>query len=404
MVGFGRTIWSRRFGETEYGLKLIPVGGYVKMIGMYPPKPPKADSGSPGRWSSLIEQARAEARAEVGPEDEDRQFYQRAIWQRVTVMLGGPMTNFLLAVLLMGGVVVGYGMSQETTTVGSVSKCVLSVTAPVDATCSSNDQLAPAAQAGLLPGDRIVSFAGTRITKWSQVRTLIRASAGRSVSITVERGGQQVELTITPVRDRRYMINADGLPLRGKDGAYLTEETGFAGIGPMVAPVPQPVTRVPGMIWGQLASAMSMVTSVPEKMVGVAKAIVGVAPRDPLSPVSVIGVGRVAGEVASGKGISEGSSVASRFASLIMLLGGLNLALFVINLVPLLPLDGGHVAGALWEGLRRSAARVFRRPDPGPVDTVRALPLIYAVATVLFGMGAMLILADLVSPISLSGG
>jgi membrane-associated protease RseP (regulator of RpoE activity) len=407
MVGFGRTIWSRRIGETEYGLKAVPLGGYVRMIGMYPPRRDAgnaAGAGRQGRWGSLIEQARAEARAEVGPGDEGRQFYQRPIWQRMIVMLGGPSMNLVLAVLLMGGVVVGYGLPEETTTVGSVSKCVLPVNAPDGATCSAKDRVAPAAQAGLLPGDRIVSFAGARISDWSQVRTLIRSHAGSPVPVVVRRDGREVALTITPVKDRRYVLDADGRPVKGSDGTYLTEETGFAGIGPRVETVPQPVSEVPGLVWSQIAAAAGVIVNVPEKMVGVAKAIVGIAPRDPESPVSVVGVGRAAGEVASGEGISAGSSVSSRIASLVLLLGGLNLALFVINLVPLLPLDGGHVAGALWEGVRRTAARVLRRPDPGPVDTVRALPLIYAVATVLFGMGAMLIIADLVSPVPLSGG
>jgi membrane-associated protease RseP (regulator of RpoE activity) len=402
MIGFGRTLWSRKVGETEYGVKAFPLGGYVRMIGMYPPKPAGAgDNASTGRWSAVIEQARADARAEVGPDDEGRQFYQRPVWQRIVVMLGGPTMNLVLAVLLIGGAVVSYGIPQETTTIGLVSKCVVPVNAPRDVTCSDQDRPTPAAVAGLLPGDRIVSFAGTSVTEWTKVRTLIRSNAGRAVPIVVDRGGKRVDLTITPIRDQRPVLDADGLPIMADDGTYRTEETGFAGIGPKVATVPQPVSKVPALIWDQVAAAAGLVTGIPEKMVGVAEAIVGLAPRDPASPVSVIGIGRAAGEVASGEGVSKGSSAASRAASLVLMLGGLNLAMFVLNLVPLLPLDGGHVAGALWEGVRRSAARVLRRPDPGPVDTVRALPLIYAVATVLFGMGAMLILADLVSPVPL---
>lgn len=403
MVGFGRTIWSRRVGETEYGLKLIPLGGYVRMIGMYPPRPVASGRARGGRWSEVIEQARAEARAEVGPGDEDRQFYQRPVWQRVIVMLGGPTMNLLLAVLLVGGVLVGYGLPQETTTIGTVSACVLPVTAPENATCTSSDRPTPAAEAGLRPGDRIVSFAGTTVTEWDQLRTLIRSNAGRSVPVTVERDGQRVELTLTPVKDQRWALDASGQRIKGPDGTYLTEQTGFAGITPHTDLVRQPVSAVPEVIWSQLSAAAVLVVNVPEKMVGVGKAILGLAPRDPESPVSVIGIGRVAGEVASGEGVSAGSPVGSRVASVILLVAGLNLALFVLNLVPLLPLDGGHVAGALWEALRRSVAKVLRRPDPGPVDTVRALPLIYAVATVLFAMGAMLILADLVSPVRLTG-
>lgn len=404
MVGFGRTVWSRRIGDTEYGLKALPFGGYVRMIGMYPPKSPRSSGRlSTGRWSAIIEQARADARAEVGPDDEGRQFYQRPVWQRVIVMLGGPMMNLLLAVLLIGAVVVGYGLVEQTTRVGSVSQCVLPVNASASRTCTSSDPAAPAAAAGVRPGDRIVAFAGQEISSWKQVQTLIRANAGNEVPLTVERAGQRVDLTITPIRDQRPVLDENGQPRRGSDGKYLTQPVGFAGIGPESELVRQPVTAVPGIIWDQVSGAVGLVLDLPQKMVGVAKAVLGLQERDPTSPVSVVGVGRVAGELASGQGISEGATVGSRVASVIMLLGGLNLALFVLNLVPLLPLDGGHVAGALWEGLRRSVARALRRPDPGPVDTVRALPIIYGVAVVLFGMGALLILADLVSPVNLGG-
>ena len=351
----------------------------------------------------MIEQARAEARAEVGPGDEGREFYQRPVWQRVIVMLGGPTMNLLLAVVLFGGVLVGYGLPQQTTTIDTVSACVLPVTAPRNATCTSSDRPAPAAVAGVKPGDKIVSFAGAAVADWDQMRNLIRANAGRTVPLVVERGGRRVTLTITPIRDQRWAFDASGQRIKGPDGTYLTVPTGFAGIGPTTERVRQPVTAVPGVVWSQLGSAAALIVTVPEKMVGVGKAVLGIAPRDPESPVSVIGIGRVAGEVASGEGVSAGSSVGSRAASLILLLASLNLALFAINMVPLLPLDGGHVAGALWEALRRSAAKLLRRPDPGPVDTVRALPLIYAVGTLLFAMGALLIVADVVSPVKLTG-
>lgn len=402
MIGFGRVLWSRRFGETEYGFKLIPVGGYVRMIGMYPPRS-ASGRGSSGRWADAIEQAREEARSEVGPGDEGRQFYQRPVWQRMTVMLGGPTMNLLFAVLLVGGVLVGYGVPTETTTVGSVVGCVLPVNAPEGTQCSSSARPAPAAQAGLKPGDRIVSFAGTSVSEWAQVRNLIRANAGHAVPVVVERDGQRLTVNLTPIKDQRYVLDAKGQPVKGTDGKYLTEATGFAGIGARYERVRQPVSEVPKVIWGQFTGVADLIVNVPEKMVGVGKAILGLAPRDPESPVSILGVTRVAGEVASGEGVSAGSSVGARIASLVLLLAGLNLALFALNLVPLLPLDGGHVAGAVWEGLRRSVAKVLRRPDPGPVDTVRALPLIYAVATVLVVMGAMLIVADVVSPVQMTG-
>lgn len=403
MVGFGATLWSRKVGETEYGIKAVPFGGYVRMIGMYPPKSPHAaERSKPGRWSAIIEQAREDARAEVGPGDEGRQFYQRPVWQRTIVMLGGPTMNLILATAIIGGIAIGYGIAEQTTTIETVSKCVLPMNAPASRTCSASDTPAPAAAAGILPGDKLVSFAGQPVTSWEQTRKLIRASGGSPVPVTVERGGHRLQLTITPVSAERPVLNSDGTIVKGEDGKGVTERVGFAGLSPTTEAVQQPVTAVPGIIWEYVSGTLGVVVTMPAKMLGVAKAALGLADRDPAGPVSVIGIGRMAGEVANGS-IAPDSTVTDRVIGLLTLVGGLNLALFVFNLIPLLPLDGGHVAGALWEGLRRGVARVLRRPDPGPVDTVRALPLVYAVASVLIGMGVLLMYADLVSPVRLNG-
>ena len=139
-------------------------------------------------------------------------------------------------------------------------------------------------------------------------------------------------------------------------------------------------------------------------MVGVWNAAFGDAEREVDSPMSVVGVGRVAGEVSSGKyDALVGESVGDKLWVILSLLAGLNFMLFVFNLIPLLPLDGGHVAGALWEGLKRSAARLVGRPDPGYVDVAKALPVAYTVSVVLLGASLLLIYADLVNPVNLGG-
>lgn len=131
MVGFGRTIWSRKKGETEYGLKLIPLGGYIRMIGMFPPKKDEeyGRTASSSPWRTMIEDARQAVAEEVRPEDAHRQFYQRKPWKRVIVMFGGPFMNLILAVVIFSGILMGYGTPEPTTTVGKVSECVLPATA-----------------------------------------------------------------------------------------------------------------------------------------------------------------------------------------------------------------------------------------------------------------------------------
>jgi membrane-associated protease RseP (regulator of RpoE activity) len=159
---------------------------------------------------------------------------------------------------------------------------------------------------------------------------------------------------------------------------------------------------VPGVVGEGVVKTAGVVLRIPEKMVGVAQAAFGGGERDVNGPVSVVGVTRFAGEVGATQGTAARPvTLGDKLAFWLGLLASLNLALFVFNLVPLLPLDGGHVAGALWEGLRRRLARLRNRPDPGPVDVARALPLAYGVATVLLGMSVLLIYADLVNPVRL---
>ena len=148
-------------------------------------------------------------------------------------------------------------------------------------------------------------------------------------------------------------------------------------------------------VWNNSVAVGNVIVHLPQRLVGVAQAAFGSGPRDPNGPISVVGVGRVAGEIAS----STAVPLASKAASLIGILGSLNIALFVFNLIPLLPLDGGHIIGALWEGLRRSIAKLLRRRDPGPVDTAKLMPLTFAVAILLGGMSLLLIYADIVRPV-----
>jgi membrane-associated protease RseP (regulator of RpoE activity) len=422
MVGFGPTLWSRRREETEYGIKAIPLGGYIRMIGMFPPKPGEdprlvraSSTGRMGlmvdsavqaranRRTGLAEQARQQSMEEIRPGDEDRVFYKLSVPRKVVVMLGGPMMNLVIAAVLIAVTTSGFGVLGSTTTVQTVSECVLPASAPVGQQCSPTDPRAPAAEAGVRPGDRLLAFDGQAITTWEQARTAIRAAGGRTVRLTVERDGQPLELTATVPSTPRPVVGDDGRVALNADGTPRTERVGFVGLSPLPGLVQRPLSDVPGILGDGLAQTAGVVLRIPQKMVGVAQAAFGGGERDPNGPIGVVGVTRVAGEIASSQDIQFVQGPRARVSFLLSLLASLNLALFVFNLIPLLPLDGGHVAGALYEGARRVVARLRRRPDPGPTDVARLLPVAYAVSSVLVLMSVLLIYADVVNPVRIGG-
>ena len=399
MIGFGPTIFSRTKGETQYGLKAVPLGGYISMIGMFPPRREgeKAVANSTGFFQSMVQDARMQSQLTIG-QDDDRAFYRKPVWQRIIVMLGGPFMNLLLAVVFFSIVLVGFGTVQSSTTVGSVSACVLPATSDRQ-TCEDGDTPSPGAAAGLQPGDKLVSIGGTPITSWDQSTDIIRESSGVALPVVVLRDGVETTLTVTPLLTERYVTDDAGEVVTDSDGTQVTQDVGFVGIGAATELVPQPITAVFPMIGENIGSTVSLVANLPAKLYGVAQAAFGSEERDPNGPISVVGVGRVAGEIAS----IDSIPLASKAASLLGLLGSLNIALFVINLVPLTPLDGGHIAAATWEAIRRGFAKLFKRRDPGPVDAAKLMPLTFAVVIIFGGMTALLVYADIVKPINLFG-
>jgi RIP metalloprotease RseP len=124
MVGFGPTVFSRRRGETEYGIKAIPLGGYIRIVGMIPPAE-EGESKRATRMRSFIAEVRGQSLNDVLPSDGDRVFYKKPWWQRVIVMFAGPFHNLILAVVFFTVVLVGFGVPETTTTLASVPDCVL---------------------------------------------------------------------------------------------------------------------------------------------------------------------------------------------------------------------------------------------------------------------------------------
>ncbi|MGM7697235.1 M50 family metallopeptidase [Microbacterium sp. A84] len=392
MIGFGPRLWSKRIGETEYGFKVLPVGGFISMSGMYPASEGKQVRGL---FRTLVQDARSANDETIAEGAESRVFYRLPVWKRIIVMLGGPLMNLLLAIIIFTVLASGIGLQQGTTTIASVTECVLPA-GTTQSECEPSDPASPAAEAGILPGDVLVSIDGMPVSNFAETTAIVQAAPGETLDMVVSREGDEVALTITPIAAERSLTDASGQPVLDGDGAQVVAEVGYVGMGAQMGFVPQPIGTGVEMAGENTARVANLIVQLPVKLWDVGVSLVTGTERDPNGPLSVVGVGRLAGEVAA-----TDAPVLNRFVVLLSLLGSLNIALFVFNLIPLLPLDGGHIAVALWDGIRRAWAKLFRRPPPAPVDATRLVPLTVVVAVVLIAMGALLMIADVVNPVNL---
>jgi membrane-associated protease RseP (regulator of RpoE activity) len=350
-VGFGPKLWSVRRGETEYGVKAIPAGGYCKIVGM-----------------SNLEK--------VDPADEPRTYREKPYWRRLSVGVAGSAMHFLIAFVLLYATLSFVGVvryDRELPRIGTISRLE---TGP-----------SPAQRAGFRVGDRIVSYDGAPFTGWDGLRTHIRANPGRPVTFEVRRDGRVVTLTATPVDLAKARVAGAQGPVLPPGQSY-----GFVGIGPAfpverAGPIEGLGRTVRGMgrATGETVKALGALFS-PHGVSSYTKQLTGrdvkPAPDQPrfLSPVGFV---RVAGQAAH-----------SGLRDVLVLLFSINIFVGIFNMIPLLPLDGGHVAIATYERARSRGGRRYR------VDVARLMPVTYAVFLVIVTIGLSSLYLDIVRPIA----
>jgi membrane-associated protease RseP (regulator of RpoE activity) len=351
-VGFGQTLWSTIRGETEYGVKAIPAGGYVKIVGMT-------------------------ALEDVDPEDEARSFRRKPPWQRMIVLGAGSFMHFALAFVLLFLLAAGIGLSNtNSSTIGAIDPCVpTSITAT---SCAKSNPASPAVKAGLHTGDKIIAIGGTRVHNWTQLGAAIRAQKpGTPVAVIVLRDGHQI------------ILHPSMAEVNGRKGAYLGVSPAvlFATVNPARA-VTYAGSEFGQIVVGSVKALGSIPKAIPELFAKNRSSTAGG------NVTSVVGAGEYTGQAFSAR-----VGWQTKVSIVLFIVISLNIFVGLFNLLPLLPLDGGHLAVVIYEQIRTWIYRLLRRPNPGLVDMRKLLPVSVGVFALLVGFGLLLIAADVVNPV-----
>ncbi|MBA3489883.1 MAG: site-2 protease family protein [Longispora sp.] len=375
-AGFGPTLWSFRRGETEYGLKAVPLGGFVKIVGMTPLE---------------------EDEASLSEADKKRVFWRKPLWQRTVVLSAGSITHFILAFLLLWIAAMFVGLPNpalaDVRSAEDVDKqpAVIAVLpcVPVNelaTECAPTDPESPGKIAGLQNFDRIVAVNGTTIATYGDFRKAIRATpAGSALNLTVNRGNNIQSVTATPTQVERTAPDGTKQLTAVLGITWTTNEPNTVTYNPATA------VGAAGAFFGDtLGNTFLAMKKLPEKLPKLWEALGG-GERDVETPISVVGASRIGGELAD-RGI---------WPPFFWLLASLNVFVGIFNLLPLLPLDGGHIAIAWFERLRSTWAARRGKPDPGRVDYAKLMPVTYAVIIIFGAFTLLTVGADIVNPITL---
>ena len=358
-VGFGPTIWSTWRGETEYGIKALPFGGFVKIVGMHSLDDPD------------------------DPEDEPRAFRSHPAWQRILVLCAGSAMHFLLALVLLFGLALGVGIAYDNTEVGTLSPCLpVSLNAYNNSSCAGSHVQSPAKLAGLRLGDVVTAIDGLPVSNFNQLTDIVRPQPpGTMATITVRRGGKLVTL-------HAKLGTVEGL------GSYL----GMAP-GGVVFQIPSPLGAIEysGTAFGQvLVGSAQAVADLPAALPKLFKPNRAKTAGGNVS--SVVGAAEATGaEVASNAGWQY------KVSFVLLIIVSLNIFVGAFNLLPLLPLDGGHIAVIVYERIRAWLARLRGRPDPGLANMAKFVPVSFSLFVILILFSLTLVLADIVNPVNIVG-
>ena len=366
-LGFGTKIWSTVRGETEFGIKAIPAGGYCRIEGMSP------------------------SEGLIGGE---RDFYRAKGSRKLIVLGAGSFLHFVLGFVLLLILFMGVGTGQVTSTIAQISPCVPA--AKGNQACTATSTVSPAKLSGLQAGDKILSINGKRVTNWSKDVEVIRNSPGVPLNFGISRGSiganganstgaHEMEITITP---EARVVNGKPIGFIGIINRYALVRN-----DPLTA-----VKRSLSTTGSFISSSFKSLISLPSKVPELWAQTVGGKARDPQGLVGIVGIARVSGEAVG----SAKLSLSERFATFLLIIASLNIFVGIFNLLPLLPLDGGHMAVAIADEVRAFIARLRGRPRPRAIDVAVLTPVTMVVFLLLAGLTLLLLVADIVNPISLN--
>jgi membrane-associated protease RseP (regulator of RpoE activity) len=341
-VGFGKRIWSVQRGETEFGVKAIPAGGYCKIEGMSPTD-------------------------EMPEGQQDRAFYKASSGKKLVVLGAGSFLHFVLGFVLLFTLFAGIGTNQVLPVINEV--------VPNSA----------AQAAGIQAGDEVVSINGKKVTEWYKDVEVIRQSKGKELNLVLNRNGEEIAVSAAA-----RMTDIDGTK---RYVLGIVNDIGLKRSG-LLASIKNSATVTQGF----LVESVKSLGKLPEKIPALWGATVRGEERDANGLVGVVGVARVSGEAVG----SDKLTPMERLATFVLIVASLNIFVGVFNLLPILPLDGGHMAVAIADSIRAFFARLRGRPRPAPIDVTVLTPITMVVFVVLATLTLLLLVADVINPVTLN--